>query len=276
MRNLRSYCLNLLQSINAKLEGENKRVVELQTPIRTMFIGADVQHTKNNRLGKLPSIAAVVASMNSDCTKTTQRASRQWPKPGRQSEESILLLKDMVEQLLVAYKEHNKGELPQEIVFYRDGVDDGQFERIIEEEVDALRQAITNVYPKNTQSPEIICIVVKKRHNTRLFYRSASSRISNVESGVVVDGEIVHDQSNYPNFFLNSHKPLLGTNKIGNYVVLINEPQYPLEDLEEMTFSLCHTDQRTDRNTSESIPSILHLADATADKARQLFTDSSP
>ena len=49
-----------------------------------------------NYAGELPSIAAVVASMNSGCTVTNQRVCRQWPSEGKQSEEAILLLKDML------------------------------------------------------------------------------------------------------------------------------------------------------------------------------------
>ncbi|CAF3707331.1 unnamed protein product [Rotaria sp. Silwood1] len=123
------------------LSGENKQVAQLQTSIKTMFIGADVQHTKNNYSGELPSIAAVVASMNSECTLTNQRVSRQWPSKGKQSEEAILLLKEMVEELLIAFKNSNEGSLPEHIVFYRDGVDDGQFERVQDDEVAALRKA---------------------------------------------------------------------------------------------------------------------------------------
>ncbi len=141
MRNMKSYCSNLLQSVNAKLSGENKQVAQLRTRIKTMFIGADVQHTKNNYSGELPSIAAVVASMNSECTVTNQRVSRQWPVEGKQSEEAILLLGKMVEELLMAYKDNNEGALPEHVVFYRDGVDDGQFERVHNEEVAAVKEA---------------------------------------------------------------------------------------------------------------------------------------
>ena len=141
IRNLKSYCSNLLNSVNAKLSVENKQVAELQTDTKTMFIGADVLHAKNNYQGELPSIAAVVASMNSECTVTNQRISRQWPNKGKQSEEAILLLRTMVEELLVAFRESNNGKLPEHVFFYRDGVDDGQFERVQNEEVTALKQA---------------------------------------------------------------------------------------------------------------------------------------
>jgi eukaryotic translation initiation factor 2C len=138
-----------------------------------------------------------------------------------------------------------------------------------------------DIYPQNSSSPLLTFIVVKKRHNTRLFRVLPSSvdsepdEITNVESGVVVDSSIVHTNSNYLNFFLNSHEPRLGTNKIGNYVVLVNEIEYELNDLEEITYSLCHTDQRIDSRSSESIPSIVHLADAAASRARQLFGNST-
>ena len=127
--------------MNAKLSGENKQVSQLKTRIKTIFIGADVQHAKNNYSGESPSIAAVVASMNSECTLTNQRVCRQWPSEGKQSEEAILLLKDMVEELLVEFRDNNDGALPEHVVFYRDGVDDGQFERVQDEEVVALKKA---------------------------------------------------------------------------------------------------------------------------------------
>ncbi|CAF4018323.1 unnamed protein product [Rotaria sp. Silwood2] len=275
MQNLRNYCGNLLKSVNAKLSGENKQVAQLQTSIKTMFIGADVQHTKNNYSGELPSIAAVVASMNSECTLTNQRVSRQWPSKGKQSEEAILLLKEMVEELLIAFKDSNEGALPEHVVFYRDGVDDGQFERVQNDEVTALTKAFQAIYPTNSSSPLLTFIVVKKRHHTRLFRLVTSTDIANVESGVVIDSSIVNSNPNYLNFFLNSHEPGLGTNKIGNYVVLVNEIEYSLSELEELTYSLCHTDQRIDSRLSESIPSVLHLADAAASKARQLFNSST-
>jgi eukaryotic translation initiation factor 2C len=137
------------------------------------------------------------------------------------------------------------------------------------------------VYPTNSSSPLLTFIVIKKRHHTRLFRVSSSSIegesdvITNVESGIVVDSSIVNTNSNYLNFFLNSHEPRLGTNKIGNYVVLVNEIQYSLSELEEITYSLCHTDQRIDSRSSESIPSVVHLADAAASRARQLFGNST-
>lgn len=128
------------------------------------------------------------------------------------------------------------------------------------------------IYPKNSDLPLLTFMVVKKRHHTRLF-RLSSSSIDNVESGVVVDTSIVN--MNYPNFFLNSHEPCLGTNKIGNYVVLVNDIGYTLNDWEEITYSLCHADQRIGSQSSESIPSVVHLADTTASKARQFYGNNT-
>ncbi|CAF4681432.1 unnamed protein product, partial [Rotaria magnacalcarata] len=47
---------------------------------------------------------------------------------------------DMVEQLLDNYRQVNK-ILPNKVVFYRDGVDDGQFGKIIEHEIPAIQEA---------------------------------------------------------------------------------------------------------------------------------------
>ncbi len=134
------YCDNLLHSINAKLSGANKVVHNLTTDNDkiTMFFGADVEHQKNNRNGEQPSIAACVAGMDVDCSVTNQRVSQQWPREGRQSEEAILLLEEMAGELIREFAEKNG--LPQQIVFFRDGVDDGQFQRVLDEEVAALKR----------------------------------------------------------------------------------------------------------------------------------------
>jgi hypothetical protein len=54
-------------------------------------------------------------------------------------------------------------------------------------------------------------------------------------------------------FFLNLDEALKGTNQIGNYVVLVNEIDYTLKEVEELTYALCHTDQPSTK--TEVIPS---------------------
>src|SRR5207237_465268 len=78
--------------------------------------------------------------------------------------EMISDLKDIVQELLkVFYKETRKK--PGRILFYRDGVSEGQFEEVLNYEVDAIRKACTGL--EETYKPTITFVVVQKRHHTR-------------------------------------------------------------------------------------------------------------
>ncbi|CAF5226432.1 unnamed protein product, partial [Rotaria magnacalcarata] len=104
-----------------------------------MFFGADVIHP-TNVTRQHPSIAVVVGSCDSLCSTTAVRVCQQFPKEGKCSIETIIGMTDMVEQLLDNYRQVNK-ILPNKVVFYRDGVDDGQFGKIIEHEIPAIQEA---------------------------------------------------------------------------------------------------------------------------------------
>ena len=78
--------------------------------------------------------------------------------------EIISSLKDMVQELLkIFYKETRKK--PGRILFYRDGVSEGQFEDVLKYEVDAIRKACTAL--EVTYKPTITFVVVQKRHHAR-------------------------------------------------------------------------------------------------------------
>ena len=70
----------------------------------------------------------------------------------------------MVEKLLLKFHQKTKS-LPHKIIFYRDGVSEGQFKEVLQAEVPAIQQACARINPK--YSPTLTFIVVQKRHNTR-------------------------------------------------------------------------------------------------------------
>jgi hypothetical protein len=53
------------------------------------------------------------------------------------------------------------------------GADDGQFAKVLKEDVPRIRTAFTNVYGiDREQYPKLTLIIVKKRHQTRFFVQS--------------------------------------------------------------------------------------------------------
>ena len=124
-----------------------------------MIFGADVFHSGVNDLTR-PSIAGVCASMDPTATIYSGRYSLN-EKPRN---ETIEKLDEMVISLLKAFRTKN-GRLPQRILFYRDGVSEGQFRTVMDEEVKAMRKAFKGGYGDNP--PKLTFIIVQKRHHTR-------------------------------------------------------------------------------------------------------------
>ena len=121
--------------------------------------GADVTHPAAG--SDRPSFAAVVASMDGWPARFEAEARAQ---AGR--EELVADLQGMAAALLRRFRRAT-GRRPERIVFYRDGVSEGQFGHVLAREVPALRAACAALGAGD--APRITFVVVQKRHNTRLL-----------------------------------------------------------------------------------------------------------
>jgi len=72
----------------------------------------------------------------------------------------------MVKELLVQFYRSTRFK-PTRIIFYRDGVSEGQFSHVLAHELRAVREACMKL--EVDYQPGISFIVVQKRHHTRLF-----------------------------------------------------------------------------------------------------------
>ena len=97
----------------------------------------------------------------------------------------------MVTELVTLYKK-NTNTYPTRVMYLRDGVAEGQFSKVREFEVSAIKNAVQTLSGK---VPAVTAIVVRKRNHTRLFPRDREgdrgSR-GNVHPGTVVDQDITH------------------------------------------------------------------------------------
>ena len=145
-----------------------------------IFSGADVTHPgagdKSN-----PSIAAVVASKDSYPTLYNAEVRVQ-----KHRQEMIDDLKEMVKILLKKFRASTK-VIPGKIIFYRDGVSEGQFRDVLIRELSAIQGACLELQEGYT--PAITFIVVQKRHHARLFAVNPKDRIGtnkNIPAGGLV------------------------------------------------------------------------------------------
>jgi hypothetical protein len=131
----RQFCANVVLKMNAKMGGTNSILPpDLIRPISaapTIVFGADVTHPGiGDRLSR--SVAAVVASMDPHCTKFSSSISAQASR-----QEVIVDLQTIVMNQLRNFFSATKHK-PARIIFYRDGVSEGQFGHILNTEVSHL------------------------------------------------------------------------------------------------------------------------------------------
>jgi eukaryotic translation initiation factor 2C len=251
------YLANLGLKINAKLGGSNAelsgRLPYFGNENRVMFIGADVNHPgAQNKTS--PSIAAVVGTIN--WPAANRYAARVRPQYHRK--EQILNFGDMCLELVECYSRLNKAK-PEKIVIFRDGVSEGQFDMVLNEELMDIMKAFKSI----NYTPTITLIVAQKRHQTRLFPGDEGST-GNVSPGTVVDTTIVHPFEY--DFYLCSHYGSLGTSKPTHYYVLWDEHGLSSDDLQRLIYNLCFTFARCTKPVSLVPP--VYYADLVAYRGR--------
>uniref|UniRef100_A0A0D9VJC7 Piwi domain-containing protein n=2 Tax=Leersia perrieri TaxID=77586 RepID=A0A0D9VJC7_9ORYZ len=272
----KQYLANVALKINVKVGGRNTVLVDALTrriPLvsdrPTIIFGADVTHPHPGE-DSSPSIAAVVASQDwPEVTKyaglVSAQAHRQeliqdlfkvWKDPQRGT-----ISGGMIRELLISFKRAT-GQKPQRIIFYRDGVSEGQFYQVLFYELDAIRKACASL--EADYQPPVTFVVVQKRHHTRLFANNHKDqrtvdRSGNILPGTVVDSKICHPTEF--DFYLCSHAGIQGTSRPAHYHVLWDENKFTADALQTLTNNLCYTYARCTRSVSIVPPAYYaHLA----------------
>ncbi|XP_022974445.1 protein argonaute 10-like [Cucurbita maxima] len=272
----KQYLANVSLKINVKMGGRNTVLLDaiscripLVSDIPTIIFGADVTHPENGE-DSSPSIAAVVASQDwPEVTKyaglVCAQAHRQeliqdlyktWQDPVRGTVSG-----GMIRDLLVSFRKAT-GQKPLRIIFYRDGVSEGQFYQVLLYELDAIRKACASL--ELNYQPPVTFIIVQKRHHTQLFAnnhrdRSSTDRSGNILPGTVVDSKICHPTEF--DFYLCSHAGIQGTSRPAHYHVLWDENNFTADGIQSLTNNLCYTYARCTRSVSVVPPAYYaHLA----------------
>jgi hypothetical protein len=255
------YIGNLLLKINSKLGGVNS---SLEAPLPlfdrpTIVFGADVTHPSGGSNG--PSIVAIVASMDVYLASYSTVIQTQEGKM-----EHIAKLDEAVKQLLLTFYQKSNRK-PAAIVFYRDGVSEGQFTHVFDSEVRAIQQACLSIQPDGSYQPPITFIVVQKRHHIRFFpQKGDEDKSGNAVPGTVIDSDIVHPTEF--DFWLMSHSGIQGTSRPARYCVLLDQNKFSSNAIQEFTYRMCYTFVRCTRSVSVVPP--VYYAHLLAFRARYL------
>ncbi|XP_020097408.1 protein argonaute PNH1-like [Ananas comosus] len=272
----KQYLANVSLKINVKMGGRNTVLLDaiswripLVSDIPTIIFGADVTHPETGE-DSSPSIAAVVASQDwPEVTKyaglVCAQAHRQeliqdlfktWHDPQRG-----VVTGGMIRELLISFRKAT-GQKPLRIIFYRDGVSEGQFYQVLLYELDAIRKACASLEPN--YQPPVTFVVVQKRHHTRLFANNHKDRSSTDKSGNILPGTVVDSKICHPtefDFYLCSHAGIQGTSRPAHYHVLWDENNFTADEMQTLTNNLCYTYARCTRSVSVVPPAYYaHLA----------------
>nr|AGH30327.1 argonaute-2 [Nilaparvata lugens] len=246
---------NILLKVNSKLNGLNHKLGGrpklLARP--AMIMGADVTHPSPDQVN-IPSVAAVSASHDANGFMYNMMWRLQPAKT-----EIIEDLQAIVVAQLKYFFQKTRCK-PETIYFFRDGVSEGQFNQVLSAELTAIRKACRTL--QEDYKPGITFLVVQKRHHTRFFPkhdRDKEGKFGNVPAGTIVDTQICHKSET--DFYLVSHASIQGTARPTKYHLLWDDNDIDEDDLEELTYSLCHLFTRCTRSVSYPAPTYYaHLA----------------
>ncbi|KAL8850376.1 MAG: hypothetical protein Q9221_004696 [Calogaya cf. arnoldii] len=233
------YAANIAHKFNLKLGGANQTLTKDKLGIfgdgKTMLVGMD------------------------------------WPGSIRLQAHSEMIdkLEEMFgERLDLWYAKHKN--LPDRIIIYRDGVSEGQYETLLENELPKVEAACKALYRKWSPAkyPKIAVIVCRKRHHTRFYPTDIEdadgTEQQNCRSGTVVDRGITMEHG--WDFFLQAHHCLQGTAKPTHYVVIRNDIKMDANELEAFTHHLCYLSARSTKAISLCPPA--YFADLLCERGR--------
>jgi eukaryotic translation initiation factor 2C len=280
--NNHQYFANVALKFNLKLGGQNQILDNSKLGIiaqgKTMVVGIDVTHPSPGSASNTPSVAGVVASIDQNLG--------QWPadlqvQTARQ--EMVQDLDGMLKSRLVLWAKKNQGRYPENILIYRDGVSEGQYNLVLDKELPLLRKACVDTYPASSTKqglPRISIVVVGKRHHTRFYptKEGDADRYSNPQNGTVVDRGVT-EARNW-DFYLQAHSAIKGTARPAHYYVVLDEifrymkPTPPFrnaaETLEDLTHNLCYLFGRATKAVSICPPA--YYADLVCERARRYMS----
>lgn len=135
------YCANVGLKFNLKLGGTNQALNPSELGIisqgKTMLVGIDVTHPSPGSSSAAPSVAGMVASIDSSLA--------QWPAElcvQRSRQEMVDDLDTMLKKHLKRWASGHKNALPENLIVYRDGVSEGQYDMVIDRELPPAPQGM--------------------------------------------------------------------------------------------------------------------------------------
>ena len=259
------YISNVCMKFNAKLGGITARAVGVKTggpggafTTPTMVIGADVSHAAPG--AQTPSMAALTFSMDKLCTRYAAACQTNGFRVEMITTDNI---NEMVKPMIQSWVQNvGGGKFPSAIVYLRDGVSEGQYQHVLQQEVHDMKALLKTADP-NLNIPFIV-IVGSKRHHVRFFPEAGTGdQTGNPLPGTLVETGVTHPFEN--DFYLCAHKAIKGTARPTHYQVLMNEAGMSNDQIHTMIYE--HSYQYIRATTPVSIHPAIYYAHLASNRA---------
>lgn len=187
-------------------------------------------------------------------------------------------VKDLVSESLQRAKVNR--QVPGHIFVLRDGVSEGQYKYVVQNEVEQIKKACAAA-GGGKYRPHITVLVATKKHNLRLYRNPKDLQQGlrvpdqNIPPGTVVDQQIVNPATT--EFYLNSHTALQGTAKTPRYNLVFDTSKMTADEMQAVVYALTFNLQIVTQACS--LPAPVMIADHMATRGRNnynaRFGDSS-
>lgn len=251
------YISNVTMKFNAKLGGATCRAIGPNTKgangifaVPTVIIGADVSHPAPG--AQNPSMAAMTISMDKLATRYAALCQTNGYRVEMINTDIIF---NELKPLLQSWMQNvGGGKLPQRVIYLRDGVSEGQYQHVLQQEVYDMKQ----LFKQAGAVPQFVVVVGSKRHNVR-FFPEKGDRNGNAFPGTLVETGATNPHEN--DFYLCAHAAIKGTARPTHYYVLANEAKMSNDELHTLLYEHSYQYSRASTPISQH-PAIYysHLA----------------
>ncbi|KAK5011638.1 Protein argonaute, partial [Cryomyces antarcticus] len=257
------YISNVCMKFNAKLGGVTARAAGKPSgnfPAPTLVIGADVSHAAPG--SEIASMAAITVSTDALATRYAAACETNGHRVEMISTNNITtMLKPLIQNWVQTV---GKGKFPERIYYFRDGVSDGQYQHVLQQEVHDMKELLSTA---GQTKIKFTVLVASKRHHVRFFPKagdSAADRNGNPLPGTLVETGVTHPFEY--DFYLCAHAALKGTARPVHYHVLLDENKLTVEELQSLIYE--HSYQYIRSTTPVSLFPAVYYAHLASNRAR--------
>ncbi|KAI1763510.1 Piwi-domain-containing protein [Hypoxylon sp. FL1150] len=267
------YMSNVAMKVNSKLGGVTCKVpgpTAANPPFwkrPTMVIGVDVSHGASG--SQAPSMAALTMSMDKHGTRYAAACETNGYRKEIVQEWAM---DSMLPKLLSHWRKTN-GVNPVHVFYIRDGVSEGQFHHVLDEELKHMKTCFEKV---KIPFPQFTVIIATKRHHVRFFPKPndklTGDRNGNPLPGTLVERDVTHPK--HYDFYLCSHVAIQGTARPVHYQVIRDDTKMPPNELQKMIYQQCYQYCRS--TTPVSLHPAVYYSHLASNRARSHESGISP